>query len=165
MIDVRGNDRPAPRDLVPNKRGGQSLPDRHIFHLRRDLAAPGVCQLRDRGIGLEDRSFEPRRNSSGTYALGGQNGDHSPSGNPAGSNRGQPEPHVKPGGTTGVVYPERRLTTGEPDFPEGDAHALIPFDVHLARVGKVVAVVARRRGRLLLQPERTIHRCRCRFQG
>jgi hypothetical protein len=51
MIDVGGNDRPATRDLAAHELCVETFAQRNERHLRRDLAATCVVQLRDGAFG------------------------------------------------------------------------------------------------------------------
>src|SRR5688500_20409337 len=51
MVDVGGDDGPAPGDLRADEFRLEALPHRHEFHLGGDLAAAGVVQLRHPAAG------------------------------------------------------------------------------------------------------------------
>ena len=65
MIDVRGNDGAAARDLAAHEVGRQPLAERHEFHLGRDLAASGIVQLGDRSAAAIGGAFERGGNELG----------------------------------------------------------------------------------------------------
>ena len=59
--------------------------------------------------------------------------------------RWQPLAYIMSLRSAGVVHPKRRLAARECDLPHRDPDAMGPVQVHLARVGERVAIIARRR--------------------
>jgi hypothetical protein len=68
-------------------------------------------------------------------------------GNPGGTKWWQPFPDVCAQWSARIIYPKRRLATGERDLPKRDAYVSRPFHVNLRRIGKGVSKKAPRRRR------------------
>jgi hypothetical protein len=110
VVDVRGDDGAAARNLVADEIGRQSLAEGDELHLRRDLAFARVVQL---GHGLtRSRGCAPRRD-------------------PRLAQFRQTLLRVVPLRAAGVVNPDRRLATRQCDLAHRDAHVHRTVDVDL----------------------------------
>ncbi len=105
MVDVRGNDRAAARDLGSDELGIEPLPDRDERHLGRDDACARVVELRDR---------------LGTPARG----------HPGFAQFREALADVVPLRSAGVVYAQR-LAVGQCDLAHRHAHTRRTVDVEL----------------------------------
>ncbi len=152
MVDVRGNDRPAARDLRANELGRALLADRDVLHLRSDGALPGEMHLRR--VSPASEHFAPRRKRKVRVAVAGHEaigrGDavvRPPSRDPSLPQRGKALRHVDRGlrvrvRPRRVVEAHGQIRDGlarsgsrrrERDFAERHAQASAALDVDFSR--------------------------------
>jgi len=157
VIDVRRNDRAPARHFGPHEVGLEPFADADELHLRRDDAFARVMQLRDRTGAAKARLHagrERRRHRTRRCARGGQCAplldDPAAIANPAGPQLRKAFGDLMPLRSAAVVDAQRRLASTQRDLAHRDAHALRPFDVDLAGVGKRGREVRGRERRLRL---------------
>ncbi len=118
VIDVRGDDGAAARDLIPDEPGRQSFAQGDEFHLRGDLALARIVELRhtstgSRGAGRRHSLLHPclaqLRKAAGDVVI------------------------LR---AAGVVDAERRFGGRQDDLAHRDAHTSRPIDEDFAGVGK-----------------------------
>ena len=133
--------RPPPLDLAPHQFGVHPLADRNELHLRGDVAPAGVVQLGDRPVPPKDPAPEPGRHREPEGLVPVADFRDIPFQQPGESNRWEAFPDIVARRSARVVHPERWLAAGEDDLPHRNPDAVSALDVHLAGVGKGVAVV------------------------